>query len=174
MLLMSACAAQPAAPSQATAPPPSNPSTPASPTASTQPGGPQPLPATTTALPAAPAIPLQPTATHYSPLATLPQAITPLPLDSAPAELVAEAITRLTEKIGLNPNEIKLFSVTAVEWPDASLGCPIGGQQYAPVVTPGYQIQLQAGEEIYTFHTDTGSQVRLCSVEPPHEIYQPP
>ena len=173
LLLISACAAQPPPSTGSVTQPSTSPAAPITPSATL-------LPPTATGTPGTPgasgthAIPLQPTTTRFSPLATLPQAITPLPLDAAPPELVAEATSRLAGKLGLETSAISLFSVTAVEWPDASLGCPIGGQRYAPVITPGYQIQLQAGEEIYSFHTDMGSQIRLCSVEPPHEIYQPP
>jgi len=88
--------------------------------------------------------------------------------------LVLQTKTYLVEKFGLNLDEITLFSVHNVEWPDASLGCPRVGMMYAQVITPGYQIQLQANGEVFMFHTDTGNQVILCNANRPSEIFIPP
>ena len=88
--------------------------------------------------------------------------------------LVLQAKKYLVEKLGLNLDEISLFNIQAVEWPDASLGCPREGVMYAQVITPGYQIQFQAKGEVFTFHTDTGNQVILCTASRPSEIFIPP
>ena len=69
---------------------------------------------------------------------------------------------------------IFLFNANAVEWPDASLGCPQVDVTYAQVITPGYQIQLEANGQVYTFHTDETDQVILCDARGPDEIYLPP
>jgi hypothetical protein len=62
----------------------------------------------------------------------------------------------------LSEDEITVERVEAVEWPDASLGCPQPGMMYAQVVTPGYLVELEAEGETITVHTDTGRQVVIC------------
>ena len=64
--------------------------------------------------------------------------------------------------MGLSTGEIRLASVDAVEWSDASLGCPQPGMMYAQVITPGYRVVLEAEGQQYTYHTDTGQYAVLC------------
>jgi glucose/arabinose dehydrogenase len=52
----------------------------------------------------------------------------------------------------LSEEEISVVSVEAVEWPDASVGCPQPGMMYAQVVTPGYLVVLEAGAKRYEYH----------------------
>lgn len=95
------------------------------------------------------------------------------------ANPTVEAITllaeeRLASKLGVENKVITVFNITEVDWPDESLGCPMGRQNYAQVITPGYRIELEVDKSIYTFHTDQSSRVILCTIEPPHEIFNPP
>lgn len=71
----------------------------------------------------------------------------------------------LAERLGLPINEIAIVSTEAVEWPDASLGCPKPGMMYAQVITPGYRIILEAGGKRYEYHSDRGKRVILCTEE---------
>ncbi len=87
---------------------------------------------------------------------------------------MSQAQTQLAHKLGLETKDIFLFDVKAVEWPDVSLGCPQADISYAQVVTPGYQILLEANGQAYSFHTDTTSRVILCEAQEPDEIYLPP
>jgi len=60
-------------------------------------------------------------------------------------------------------DKITIASVEAVEWPDASLGCPELGMVYAQVITPGYRIILTVSGEQYEYHSDNEArQLRLC------------
>jgi hypothetical protein len=79
----------------------------------------------------------------------------------------AEQVIRLAQKdlaqrLSLAPEAIRLVSVEAVEWSDASLGCPQPGMMYAQVITPGFRVTLEAEGERYDYHTDTGRLVVLC------------
>ena len=85
--------------------------------------------------------------------------VTPPPEAEQVVQLAGED---LAEKMGLSTGEIRLASVEAVEWSDASLGCPQPGMMYAQVITPGYRVVLEAGGETYEYHTDTGDHVVLC------------
>ncbi|NIN69986.1 MAG: hypothetical protein GTO63_35950 [Anaerolineae bacterium] len=68
----------------------------------------------------------------------------------------------LARRLGLAPEAIRLVSVEAVEWSDASLGCPQPGMMYAQVITPGFRVVLEAEGQTYEYHTDTGRLVVLC------------
>jgi hypothetical protein len=68
----------------------------------------------------------------------------------------------LAQRAGVVPEGIQLLSVEAVQWPDASLGCPQPGMMYAQVVTPGYRLVLEAEGKQYNYHTDQGRFAVLC------------
>ena len=124
-----------------------------------------------------PAVPETPTGEPYPPANSptlAPPITTPLPLTGIADQLVELAKTRLADKLGIGSQSISLFNVQPRDWPDESLGCPIGGQNYAQVITPGYLIELEVGGSIYSFHTNQATRVILCGVEPPHEIFNPP
>jgi hypothetical protein len=77
-------------------------------------------------------------------------------------EVIRLAMEDLAKRLGIAIEAIQLVSVEAVEWPDASLGCPQPGMMYAQVITPGYRIVLEAEEEKYNYHTDQDRIVVLC------------
>jgi hypothetical protein len=67
----------------------------------------------------------------------------------------------LAERLKTAPDNVTVVDAQAVNWPDASLGCPQPGKMYAQVITPGYQIVLRVGGQEYTYHTG-GSNFTLC------------
>lgn len=75
---------------------------------------------------------------------------------------LAAATADLAEQTGLPSNDIELVSMEAVEWNDASLGCPQEGFMYAQVITPGFLIILEAQGQQYEYHTDQADNVVLC------------
>jgi len=96
-------------------------------------------------------------------LTTLPvQATSCLPTVS-PDHLTALATIDLAQKLDIAGSGIETLFIKPVYWPDTSMGCPEEGKQYAQVITPGYQILLQAGEYVYEYHTDERNQVILCA-----------
>jgi len=97
--------------------------------------------------------------------------INPDPNSQKMVQLAKESLAR---KFQLNKDQINLFSVEAMIWPDASLGCPQAGIVYAQVETPGYQIVLEATGGSYSYHTDDISRVILCQIHPPDNIFPTP
>jgi hypothetical protein len=87
---------------------------------------------------------------------------------------VNQAVDNLTSRFGVPKAEITVLSVEAVEWPDTSLGCPLPGKVYAQVITPGFQILLQAEKVLHVYHTDEADRVVLCQSRPPDDIYPTP
>jgi hypothetical protein len=67
---------------------------------------------------------------------------------------------------GVSIEDIGAASIEAVEWPDASLGCPKEGEMAAQVITPGYRILLAIGGpasiEQFDYRTDTLGNFVLC------------
>jgi len=69
----------------------------------------------------------------------------------------------LASRLDLDSAEISVVSVEAVDWPDASLGCPEPGRLYAQVITPGYRILLEARGQRYEYRADSeATQVVRC------------
>ena len=58
-------------------------------------------------------------------------------------------------ELGVAAADITVQSVEAVEWPDSALGCPQPDMIYAAVITPGYQVMLEAQGTTYAVHTDS-------------------
>ena len=58
---------------------------------------------------------------------------------------VALAKKQLGTALGVAEDAIELDKAEAVDWSDASLGCPEKGMMYAQVITPGHKVSLKAG-----------------------------
>jgi hypothetical protein len=75
------------------------------------------------------------------------------------------AVSVLAKSLGLNPDQIKLVSTQAVEWPDSCLGVSVEGMMCSQVVTPGYKIILEANGRQVEYHTnEDGSSVVPATV----------
>jgi hypothetical protein len=87
------------------------------------------------------------------------------------AERIEEAVKHdLAERLKISEEMITMVSGEAVDWGDASLGCPQPGMVYAQVITPGYKIVLQANGQDFAYHTGSESFV-LC--EHPSKAQEP-
>jgi hypothetical protein len=114
--------------------------------------------------PASPTRPASPQPNTPSPAAAAPAKPAALTAGPADSEVVSQAKSDLAKRIGVAVGEIKTRSVEEVNWPDASLGCPEPDMMYAQVVTPGQRIVLEAGDQMYEYHSG-GANVVFC---PPH------
>lgn len=84
---------------------------------------------------------------------------TPLP---GSEKALTAATADLAKRAGVSASDINLVSMEAVEWNDASLGCPKEGYMYAQVITPGFLIILSTQDQQYEYHTDQAGNVVLC------------
>jgi hypothetical protein len=82
--------------------------------------------------------------------------------DPTVAPLVELAKADLAKRLNIAPDTIDLVSATAVQWRDSSLGCPVEGQAYLTVITPGYLIKLEANGKTYEYHTGRNQQIVTC------------
>ena len=86
-------------------------------------------------------------------------------LSETEALLVTRAAEDLAQSLGIDESAVTFVSIEAVDWPDASLGCPEPDMMYAAMITPGYKIVLSAGDELYEYHTTTDADSRLAQCE---------
>lgn len=96
--------------------------------------------------------------------------LAPTVVPSTPVPPTAVIITqqRLAQQLDLASMAVTVVSADAVDWPDSCLGAPAEGEQCAQVITPGYQIILEAQGQRYEYHTDeSGSLIRLVSAPEP-------
>ncbi len=160
-LALTACGTTPQASLPTTTPIPS-------PTASPLPPTPDP---TETSVPTPTTIPTPPPPPTASPspvrpLPTAPPRVTPSAptiVGEVPADLLTTLIADAAQRSGVDATAITLLRGTAVEWNDSALGCPQPDMAYLQVITPGYQVVLQAGQQTYDYHTDTRGYFVLCT-----------
>ena len=113
--------------------------------------------------PVASAVPSQPVLEEPMPSATLPPQETTPAATRAPLPTVGElAVADLAGQLGIAAEAITVRSVEAVEWSDASLGCPEPGMMYAQVITPGYRIVLEANGQSYEYHAGRKGTIVRC------------
>jgi hypothetical protein len=84
------------------------------------------------------------------------------PADSALQALIEKAKEDLAQRINVSTNEIRVVDATEVEWSDSSLGCPQPGMLYLQVITPGYQIVLEANGTPYEYHSNKSTLIVFC------------
>ena len=77
-------------------------------------------------------------------------------------QIQSAAIADLSNRLSLEPKLIRVISVESRLWPDASLGCPQPGMQYAQATVPGYLLQLEANGQEFEYHSDIDETTILC------------
>lgn len=78
---------------------------------------------------------------------------TSMTIDPGLEPLIEQAKADLAQRLGVAESEIDVASAELVTWPDASLGCPQPGMQYAQVLTDGSLIVLKHAGQTYPYHT---------------------
>ncbi len=103
----------------------------------------------------------RPTTYASPPFATVPPSTAPV-IGEVPAKILAMASTDLARRTGLDPATFTVVRAEQAMWPDGSLGCPVPGQMYVQVVTPGYWIVLQANGKTYDYRATQTGAIQLC------------
>lgn len=99
------------------------------------------------------------------PFQTVPPTAAPI-TGEVPAPLMDLARADLARRTGLDPSTFTVVRSETAIWADGSLGCPIPGQLYTQVQTPGYWIVLEAAGKPYDYRATSGA-VRLCELANP-------
>ncbi len=66
------------------------------------------------------------------------------------------ATKTLSEHLSRPVEEIELVSLSSIDWPDSSVGCPQPDRSYLQVITPGHLAVLQHGGVTYRVHMAKG------------------
>lgn len=69
------------------------------------------------------------------------------------------AANYLAGKLGIGANDLTLVRSSAVEWTDASLGCPKPGMMYAQAITPGYEITFEHQGSNFSVHSNSDASL---------------
>jgi ribosomal protein L20A (L18A) len=75
-------------------------------------------------------------------------------------EAVEKARKDLAQRLGVSKSEIKEQSVEEAEFPDMSLGAPAKDEMSGQMITSGWRIRLQAGNQSFEYRANK-NQVRL-------------
>lgn len=86
----------------------------------------------------------------------------PTPSDPTLQSLIEKAKSDLAERLAVSVDKISVLQAERVTWPDGSLGCPQEAMVYAQVLTPGYLIRLQVGDQEFEYHASRGTTVLYC------------
>ncbi|NDJ78458.1 MAG: SH3 domain-containing protein, partial [Chloroflexi bacterium] len=92
--------------------------------------------------------------------------VIPAAFAQGPPQAVYDALNDLSSRVGtsLSLGQLDGWRWTQSSYPDASLGCPQPGFDYAQVITNGYQITFEYSGVTYDYRAARdGSQVFLCS-----------
>ncbi|MGI8641329.1 MAG: hypothetical protein ACR2MG_15450 [Pyrinomonadaceae bacterium] len=73
---------------------------------------------------------------------------------------VQRAKKDLAGRLGVSENEIETVSVNEKDFPDMSLGTPVGDEMSAQMIASGWQINLRADGKKYDYRADK-YQIRL-------------
>jgi hypothetical protein len=86
----------------------------------------------------------------------------PTPFDPALQQTVKRAQEDLARRLGIETDQIEVVEVQSVVWPDGGLGCPQPGMAYTQVQVDGLLIRLQAGGQVYDYHSGGVRSPFLC------------
>ena len=60
----------------------------------------------------------------------------------------------LASRLGVTERDVQFVAAESKTFPDASLGCPEPGMQYAQAQVPGWVLTFRRGERVFTYHAD--------------------
>ena len=85
--------------------------------------------------------------------------------DQRPAKVGSEpeavAISTVATQTGLAPDQFNVISSEAVNFSDASLGCPQPGMAYPQVITPGYRVLVEGDGQNFDVRV-SGKRGLIC------------
>lgn len=77
--------------------------------------------------------------------------------------ILEQALAQVAAQTGLPVEQLEVTATETVEWASSALGCPMPGQMYLDVITPGYRVEVRAGDELFDVGTNLdGSAFAVC------------
>ncbi len=86
----------------------------------------------------------------------------PVILDPIVEALVGRSRQDAARRLSVKEDELRLVSLLALVWPDASLGCPKSDADYPDQETPGYRIVFRSQNSSAIYHT-SAQDVVFCA-----------
>ena len=77
-------------------------------------------------------------------------------------KILLKARGDLAQRLGLDENDVTEAVVEQADFPDASLGAPVGDEMSAQMITPGWRIRYKVAGETYEYRA-TQRQLRLVN-----------
>jgi len=75
---------------------------------------------------------------------------------------ITTAKTDLAKRLGIGESQVSEVSAVDKDFPNASLGAPVGDEMSAQMISSGWQIILSAGGKNYEYRADK-YQIRLVN-----------
>jgi hypothetical protein len=72
-----------------------------------------------------------------------------------------KAVEALAAQLNLDPLDIAVISVEAVQWPDSCLGIHLPGQACAMHVVDGYKVVLEVEDQMYEYRTNADGSMAV-------------
>ena len=95
-----------------------------------------------------------------------PPTVNPMPAAKIPTKLqplADKAADILAKELDVPADKVQILEIEAVQWSDASLGCPEPGMMYAQMITPGYRARARVNGQDYLVHMDEKGRGVSCS-----------
>jgi hypothetical protein len=103
------------------------------------------------------------TTSTSSPPTTLSSPSTTGVEDELPEDVISSIRSDASDRTGIELDQIVVSSVAKQTFSDTSLGCPEEGKMYAQVLTPGFQVLVEAGADELDYRVSDGDYAyRLC------------
>lgn len=95
-----------------------------------------------------------------------PMSSTSVPLTSTTLDekVISIVVNDLSIRVSIKPEMIRVLSSESTLWADSSLGCPRPEEVYIQGKVSGFRILLEAGGQIYEYHTDTNGHFIQCEM----------
>jgi hypothetical protein len=77
-------------------------------------------------------------------------------------QAIVAARQDLAGRRGIDVDSIQVLEADSVNWRSGAIGCPQSGVYYTQALVPGYRLLLQAGFEVFTYHSRRGGDPFLC------------
>ncbi len=82
--------------------------------------------------------------------------------EGVPSSLLEPVLLDAASRTGVEVGQVTVLSAELRDWPDGALGCPAPGMLYTQVITPGYQVVIEAGGEQLDYRMNRRGAFRLC------------
>lgn len=89
----------------------------------------------------------------------------PAPSQTPQRRLERSAVADLSQRLALDPADVRVVSFRNVTWSDGALGCPAPDGIYTQALVDGFHLILTDGSARYHYHARADGEPFLCPNE---------